>query len=175
MPAPIEKLNAGVVENGPLLLLVTGAAVLTYGFVAGSEFALGGGIVLIALAILLPRLHGSFKFGATGIEGNLRDQVLSKVRAEGERAKLPSARVEKAVEAAQRAVPAGAALTVGPGRLEGVITTEIDETQERIAHYIANGVLYEDLPPIRQCFSCGEIGPEPHDGKCRFCGTDLDR
>jgi hypothetical protein len=174
----LTKLNAGLASNGPLLLAAAGLAVLIYGLARGSLAALGIAVPLLVFAVVLPRLHGQFKFSAQGIEGNLQEQVVREVEAGAHREKLPPSEVKKVVDAAQEAVPAGTAITtIGRAELsapDGALTTVVDETEERIARYIAQGVLYEELPRVRECMTCGEFGVPRDDGTCANCGRPID-
>lgn len=179
MPDRIANLNTGLARNGPLVLLVAGVVALIYGVVADSWQPIVVAALLLVLAVVLPRLSGPFKFGLQGIVGNLREEVVERVQAEGQRVNLPPERIQKAVEAAQKVVPEGTVITVeSQARLEapeGAITTVYDSATEQIAHYIAEGVLYEDMPRVRECMSCGEFGVPRDDGTCWNCGRPIDR
>jgi hypothetical protein len=142
---------------------VVGLAIVVYGFATDEMKAIGLGALLIVLGAVLPRLHGAFKFGPGGIEGNLRDQVMREIEQQGQAENLPAPVVQRAITTASEALP---------WTLEG----DPAQAQHNLAHYIARGV-YDEIEEdqIIQCMKCDWIGPEPEDGICPGCGVGLYR
>jgi len=94
--------------HGPVLLWLSGSAMVGLGLWQSSQTLTAFGAVAVIAGILLPRLEGAFELGVQGIKGSLSTEFLGQVALSGARRGLGPAKVEELLDQAQEELAAGA-------------------------------------------------------------------